>query len=105
MFVVGDFSGCSGANMRTKGHMNINSSGSVIPVRKDVNATENRTPPTCARFSLPRRLLPRLTNAGCLLVVATCAGEFRVRLRTLEDSLLDSLNAVKGNILDDETVR
>jgi len=31
-------------------------------------------------------------------------GEFRVRLRSLEDSLLSSLSAVKGNILDDEAV-
>ena len=31
-------------------------------------------------------------------------GEFRVKLRNLEDSLLTSLSGVKGNILDDETV-
>lgn len=32
-------------------------------------------------------------------------GEYRVRLRELEDGLLDSLNKVEGrNILEDETV-
>ena len=31
-------------------------------------------------------------------------GEFRVKIRTLEDQLLDALNEVKGNILDDDTI-
>lgn len=31
-------------------------------------------------------------------------GEFRIRIRDLEDSLLHALSNVKGNILDDESV-
>jgi dynein heavy chain 1 len=31
-------------------------------------------------------------------------GQFRVRLRNLEDSLLTALSEVKGNILDDDSV-
>ena len=31
-------------------------------------------------------------------------GEFRVRLRALEQSLLDTLNATKGNLLDNDVV-
>jgi dynein heavy chain 1 len=31
-------------------------------------------------------------------------GEYKVKLRRLERSLLDALNAVQGNILDDDSV-
>lgn len=31
-------------------------------------------------------------------------GEFRIRIRELEDSLLHALSNVKGNILDDDSV-
>lgn len=33
-----------------------------------------------------------------------CAGEFQLRLRQLEKSLLQALNEVKGRILDDDTI-
>lgn len=39
-------------------------------------------------------------NSGCPVV----AGEFQLRLRQLEKSLLQALNEVKGRILDDDTI-
>jgi len=39
-----------------------------------------------------------------LLCVMLCAGEFLLRLRQLEKSLLSALNAAKGRILDDDSI-
>lgn len=38
------------------------------------------------------------------LDVVTVSGEFQLRLRQLEKSLLQALNEVKGRILDDDTI-
>ena len=38
----------------------------------------------------------------CVCVCCVCAGEFHLRLRHLEQSLLQALNEVKGRILDDD---
>ncbi len=39
-----------------------------------------------------------------MVLLNLCAGEFQLRLRQLEKSLLQALNEVKGRILDDDTI-
>lgn len=39
-----------------------------------------------------------------LYVILECVGEFHLRLRQLEKSLLQALNDAKGKILDDDSV-
>ena len=59
----------------------------------------------------PLRLSPSLSLSLSLLSVSlflssfsplSCTGEFHLRLRHLEQSLLQALNEVKGRILDDD---
>lgn len=47
-----------------------------------------------------------LEEQGCQQTrgVPTVSGEFQLRLRQLEKSLLQALNEVKGRILDDDTI-
>ncbi len=39
-----------------------------------------------------------------MVLLNLCTGEFQLRLRQLEKSLLQALNEVKGRILDDDTI-
>ena len=43
-------------------------------------------------------------STGTIPYVCVFAGEFALRLRQLEKSLLSSLNEVKGKILDDDSI-
>ena len=84
------------------------------------NATHQFPPDLCSRVTLVNfTVTPSSLESQCLTrilkserpdvdhkrgEVLKLQGEYQVRLRELEETLLEAINAVEGNILDDDSV-